>query len=37
MTFDKPFIYMIVDKDTKEVWFMGTVYEPKEYEYHYNY
>ena len=35
MTFDKPFIYMIVDKDTKEVWFMGTVYEPKEYKYSY--
>lgn len=26
--FNKPFIYMIRDKDTKEVLFFGTVYEP---------
>lgn len=28
MTFDKPYMYIIRDKDTKEVWFVGTVYEP---------
>ncbi len=28
ITFDKPFMYVIRDKDSKEVWFMGTVYEP---------
>ena len=29
ITFDKPFIYLIRDKNTGEVWFMGSVYEPK--------
>lgn len=28
MTFDKPFMYIIRDKNTKEVWFVGAVYEP---------
>ena len=28
MTFDKPFMYIIRDKGTGEVWFVGTVYEP---------
>ena len=28
MTFDKPFMYIIRDKDSGEVWFTGTVYEP---------
>ncbi len=28
ITFDKPFMYVIRDKDSKEIWFMGTVYEP---------
>ena len=28
LTFDKPFMYLIMDKDTKEVWFVGTVYNP---------
>ena len=27
MTFDKPFMYLIRDKATGEIWFMGTVYE----------
>ncbi|MBR0134539.1 hypothetical protein IJM16_04770 [Candidatus Saccharibacteria bacterium] len=27
MIFDKPFLYLIRDKETGEVWFMGTVYE----------
>ena len=28
MTFDKPYIFLIYDKDSKEVWFTGKVYEP---------
>lgn len=28
LTFDKPYMYLIMDKDTKEVWFVGTVYNP---------
>ena len=28
ITFDQPFLYVIRDKDTGEVWFTGTVYEP---------
>ena len=28
LTFDKPYIFLIRDKDTNEVWFAGTVYEP---------
>lgn len=28
MTFDKPFVFLIRDKVSGEVWFMGTVYEP---------
>ena len=31
LTFDKPYMYIIRDKKTGEVWFVGTVYEPKEY------
>ena len=31
LTFNKPFMYIIRDKDTNEVWFMGTVYEPIKY------
>ena len=27
MTFNKPFMYLIRDKATGEIWFMGTVYE----------
>lgn len=30
LTFDKPYLFFVIDKDTKEVWFTGTVYEPKE-------
>lgn len=30
LTFDKPFMYIIRDKKTGEVWFTGTVYEPIE-------
>ena len=26
--FDKPFLYIIRDKNTNEIWFVGTVYEP---------
>ena len=28
LTFDKPYMYIIRDKATGEVWFTGTVYEP---------
>lgn len=28
VTFDKPYMYIIRDKDSGEVWFAGTVYEP---------
>lgn len=31
ITFDKPFMFLIRDKNTKDVWFAGTVYEPTEY------
>lgn len=31
LTFDKPYMFIIMDKDTNEVWFAGTVYEPTEY------
>ncbi len=29
---DKPFIYLIKDKKTDEIWFVGTVYEPNSWE-----
>lgn len=28
LTFDKPYMFIIRDKDTGDVWFSGTVYEP---------
>lgn len=28
LTFDKPYMFLIQDKNTQEVWFTGTVYEP---------
>ena len=28
VTFDKPYLFLIRNKDTGEVWFIGTVYEP---------
>lgn len=31
LTFDKPYLFIIRNKDTGEVWFTGTVYEPSEY------
>lgn len=31
LTFDNPYLYIIRDKDTGEVWFAGTVYEPTKY------
>lgn len=30
--FDKPFMYIIKDKKTGEIWFVGTVYEPNSWE-----
>ena len=29
---DKPFMYVIKDKNTGEIWFIGTVYEPLSWE-----
>ena len=29
---DKPFLYIIRDKNTGEIWFVGTVYEPNSWE-----
>ena len=31
LKFDKPFLYIIRDTETKEVWFVGTLYEPLEW------
>ena len=31
LTFNKPYLFIIRDKDTGEVWFTGTVYEPSKY------
>lgn len=31
ITFDLPFMFILRDKNSKEVWFMGSVYEPTEY------
>ena len=28
ITFNKPYLFLVRDKDTGEVWFTGTVYEP---------
>lgn len=28
ITFDNPYLYLIRDKDSGEIWFVGTVYEP---------
>ena len=32
LKFDKPYLFLIIDKSTNEVWFTGTVYEPTIYE-----
>ena len=29
---DNPFMYLIRDKETDEIWFVGTVYEPNSWE-----
>ena len=31
LTFNKPYIYLIRDKDSGEVWFAGSVYKPTKY------
>ena len=31
LTFDKPYMFIIRDKETEDVWFAGTVYEPLEW------
>ena len=32
ITIDKPFIYLIKDKNTDEIWFVGTVYKPNSWD-----
>jgi len=32
ITIDKPFMFIIRDKETKDIWFTGTVYEPNLWE-----
>ena len=32
LTFDNPYMFIIRDKDSGEVWFVGTVYDPVEYK-----
>lgn len=32
LTFDKPYMFMVRDKDSGEIWFMGTVYNPTDAE-----
>lgn len=32
LTFDNPYMFLIIDKKSKEVWFTGTVYEPSDFE-----
>lgn len=32
LTFDSPYLFIIRDKDSGEVWFIGTVYEPVKYQ-----
>ena len=32
LTFNKPYMFIIRDKESGEVWFTGTVYEPIEYQ-----
>ena len=33
LTFDKPYMFLIRDVNSGEVWFTGTVYEPVEHQY----
>ena len=30
--FDKPFLYFIKDKESEDIWFVGTMYEPNNWE-----
>lgn len=32
LKFDRPFMYVIRDKKTNEIWFVGTVYQPNSWE-----
>ena len=32
LTFDNPYMFLIRDKESGEIWFVGTVYEPSEYQ-----
>ena len=31
LTFNKPYLFILRDKNSKELWFVGAVYKPKEY------
>ena len=31
ITFNRPYIYLVMDKDSGEVWFVGSVYNPSDY------
>lgn len=33
LTFNRPFMYLIGDKKTGEIWYMGAVYNPVEFDY----
>lgn len=35
LTFDSPYLFLVRDKDSGEVWFAGTVYEPVSYRGYY--
>ena len=32
ITFDKPFIYIIKEKESDNIWFYGTVYKPMDFK-----
>ena len=32
ITFDKPYMFIVIDKETSDVWFSGAVYEPLKWE-----
>ena len=34
VVFDKPFVYLIKDKSSNNIWFFGTVNEPLKFEDH---
>ena len=32
ISFDKPFMYLVREKNTNDIWFVGTVYKPNLWE-----